>query len=332
MAENQTTAVVLSNSRELDLLDPNQMTGALKLAELMSTAAGWVPKHLLGNQGACLGIVSLSAAWRVNPFLLAAATSDVHGKLLFEAKAVQAGIERSGAMAGRLSFEYVGDWGKLRNRFEMKPGRPDKDNKPTTYAVPAWRPEDEKGLAIIVRGVPAGATEPAEDITYLAACHPRNSTLWATDPETQCRYRATRNWARKCLPGVMLGAITSDEYEPPAEINVTPAGSDRPAPESRLKAKRAQAAEATVAPTPEAQGEVKAEAKPAAVPYKLEAAIAAMDAKGTPRDFLLAWLRHRGTLAANQGIADLPQDAIAYMVEHPDDVARAVSEFADKQG
>jgi hypothetical protein len=139
---------------------------------------------------------------------------------------------------------------------------------------------------------------------------------------------------RKC--GAWLLARVTGERVPEGDaeevIDVTASASDRPAPESRLKAKRAQAAEAPAAPAPEVQGEVKAEAKAPAVPYKLAAAIAAMDAKGTPRDFLLAWLRHRKTLTAEQGIADLPQDAIAYMVEHPDDVALAVSEFADKQG
>lgn len=136
---------------------------------------------------------------------------------------------------------------------------------------------------------------------------------------------------RKC--GAWLLARVTGERVPEGDaeevIDVTATASDRPAPESRLKGKREKA---DAAPAAEAQDETKAEPAASAVPCKVEAAIAAMDAKGVPRAFLLAWLRHRKTLTAEQGISDLPQDAIAYMVEHPDDVARAVSEFADKQG
>jgi len=338
MSTETTTAVTTTEapSGGLDLFDAGQFGRAVELAKQLSTASGFVPRHLLGNPGACLGVVSLAAAWRVNPFLLATASSDIHGKLLWEAKAIQAGIERSGAIHGRLSFRFIGDWGKIRGKFTMRESaRKDENGRAGMYAVPAWNPSDEEGLAVEVSGTPAGSSEPIVTTTYLKACHPRNSTLWATDPETQCRYRATRNWGRLAVPGVMLGAVAVDEFEPPQEINITAAGSDAPAKPTagaRLAAKMAEAkAETKPEPKPEPAPAEPSQAEsaphdhePARIPYKLASALAATAAAGIERTDLLLWLIARGTLTDGQKLDDMPQNVIDYLAEHPDKAAGAI--------
>lgn len=335
MGNEPTTAVTTTDAPTggLDLFDAGQFGRAVELAKQLSTASGFVPKHLLGNPGACLGVVSLAAAWRVNPFLLATASSDIHGKLLWEAKAIQAGIERSGSIHGRLSFRFIGDWGKIRGKFTMRESaRKDENGRAGMYAVPAWSPSDEEGLAVEVSGIPAGDSAPVVTTTYLKACHPRNSTLWATDPETQCRYRATRNWGRLAVPGVMLGAVAVDEFEPPQEINITAAGSDAPAKPTagaRLAAKMAEAkADANPEPAP-APGPAPVETEPlnpepAKVPYKLASALAATAAAGIERTDLLLWLVSRGTLAEGQKLEEVPQNVVDYLAEHPQKAADAV--------
>lgn len=332
------TAIVAAQrpGTELDLFDETQFGRAMELAKALSSATGWVPRHLLGNPGACLGIVSLSSAWRVNPFLLAAASSDVHGKLLFEAKAVQAGIERSGALKGRLQFAYIGDWDRLAGKFTMVDSarKQDENGNAQKYAKPAWRPEDEEGLAIEVTGTPAGSEEPVTVRTLLKACHPRNSTLWATDPATQARYRATRNWARLAMPGVMLGAVSQDEYDGPGEINVTAQGSDAPAPAKEappiIRKPRTPKAE-PAAPVQAAASKADPSANPEAE-TKLVSVLAAIDSTRTPRGLAVRYLQAHGKLEAGRGLDALTdQPTMRAIHERPGDFARAVSEWEAEQ-
>lgn len=225
MTDTKTTAVATTTPQPvalscpdvsaLDLWDDRQLALGLKIAELMSRAAGVVPRHLIGNIGGCLAVACQAKAWRMNPFMVALASSQVHEKLLYEGKLVHAAIESSGILAGPLTYESVGDWGKVRGKFRIAESqkKTDDNGKPAKYAVPAWADKDEEGLAVIVRGTLRGEAEPRARRTFLAACYPRNSTLWATDPEQQIRYRAARDWARAHAPGVMLGVVTPDEHD-----------------------------------------------------------------------------------------------------------------------
>jgi len=310
--------------RELDLFDNAQFGQALQLAQQLSTATGFVPRHLLGNPGACLGIVSLADAWRVNPFLLAASSSDVHGKLLFEAKAVQAGIERSGAIVGRLTFTLVGDWSKIQGRFALRQG---KDGQ-SSYPAPAWQSADEEGLAIDVTGTPAGSADPVTERCWLKACHPRNSTLWATDPATQCRYRATRNWARLVVPGIMLGAVSSDEYEAMPETTQEPkAATIAPAYTAAVDAVKARKTAAV--PAPATATPPKPKESPA--PFHPLQALAAMKAVDLPEDLATAYLRATGALGKTDTIQQARQQILANIVERPADLKAAASEWLDQQ-
>ncbi len=326
------TAAPVPAVRDLDLFDENVCNRAIALAQQLSTATGFVPRHLLGNPGACLGVVSLASAWRVNPFLLASSSADVHGKLVWEAKAIQAGIERSGAVIGRLSYKYIGDWSKVRGKFTMRASASAKgeDGAPKQYAVPAWTQADEEGLAIEVTGTPAGESQPVTTTTYLKACHPRNSTLWATDPETQCRYRATRNWGRLVVPGVMLGATAMDEYEPQAERDITGQVTVAPAPGAaeRLTRKKADA-EAALKAEPVADAP-KGER---ATPVTMTSVLAAIDATKVPRGVIVRYLQAQGKLAAGQGLDNLIHDQalMRAIYERPADLAASVKAWADEQ-
>ena len=56
------TAPTAPAVRDLDLFDETVFGRAIALAQQLSTATGFVPRHLLGNPGACLGVVSLASA------------------------------------------------------------------------------------------------------------------------------------------------------------------------------------------------------------------------------------------------------------------------------
>src|SRR5690348_10091498 len=57
------------------------MSEVLEFAKLMSVADVAVPKHLRGNPGACLSIVTQALEWRMSPFSVANKSYSVNDRL-----------------------------------------------------------------------------------------------------------------------------------------------------------------------------------------------------------------------------------------------------------
>jgi hypothetical protein len=98
------------------------------------------------------------------------------------------------------------------------------------FAVPAWNPEHEAGLGVMVRAQVKGEAKPRELPVLLIQAFPRNSTLWATDPMTQLGYLAVRRFANSAAPGIFLGLPFDREDEDAAmmarDVNPRPARAD----------------------------------------------------------------------------------------------------------
>jgi len=75
------------------------------------------------------------------------------------------------------------------------------------------------GCGIRISGVFTGETEPRVLELHMREAANRNSTLWASNPKQQLFYLATKMWARKYCPDVILGVYTPDEIRAiPVEI------------------------------------------------------------------------------------------------------------------
>jgi len=159
---------------------PTDMGAALRLAEMMSTGR-LVPAHLQKSPGDCLMVIELAMRFRMSPFAVAQCTSVIQGKLMLEGKLVAAAINSAGVLEDRLAYDFSGV-------------------------------NDTR--AVTVRGTMRGEDEPREMTVTLKEAQTTNP-LWKKQPDQQLVYFATRAWARRHAPEVMLGVYSPEEF--PAE-------------------------------------------------------------------------------------------------------------------
>lgn len=161
---------------------PTSMGEAMQLANIMSRGS-FVPLHCRGNEGNCLAIIMQASRWGMDPFAVANKAYFVKDGAppAFESQLVNAVVNSSGALSGRLRVQFEGQGEALRC---------------TVRGFLRADPNDEKTR-----------TQAISRITV------RNSLLWKSDPEQQLAYYTTRAWARLHCPEVLLGVYTPDEVE-----------------------------------------------------------------------------------------------------------------------
>jgi len=158
---------------------PTSMAEAMEIAKLMA-GGNFVPKHLRGAPGDCLAVVMQAARWGMDPFAVGNKTYFVNDRMAYEAQLVNAVVNSSNVLDGRLKVEWSGEGNNLKC---LVTGR--------------------------IKGDPDIKTREVK----LATIKTRNSPLWQSDPEQQIAYFATRAWARLHAPEVLLGVYTPDEIE-----------------------------------------------------------------------------------------------------------------------
>jgi hypothetical protein len=144
---------------------------------MMSTGR-LVPTHLQKSPGDCLMVVELAMRFRMSPFAVAQCTSVISGKLMLEGKLVAAAINSSGVLEDRLSYDFAGV----------------NDTREVT-----------------VKGTMRGETAPREMTVSLKEAKTSNA-LWTKQPDQQLVYFASRAWARRHAPEVMLGVYSPEEF------------------------------------------------------------------------------------------------------------------------
>lgn len=156
---------------------PASMGEAMEVAKLMAHG-NFVPAHLRGKPGDCLAVVMQASRWGMDPFAVGNKTYFVNDRMAYEAQLVNAVINSSGVLDGRLHPEWEGEGNELVCTVT---GKLKGDPVPKTRRVPI------------------------KTITT------RNSPLWKQDPEQQLAYYASRAWVRLHAPEVLLGVYTPDE-------------------------------------------------------------------------------------------------------------------------
>lgn len=186
-------AADLATSAQRTTFMPQSMGEAMQLATIMSRST-FVPQHCRGNEGNCLAIIMQASRWGMDPFAVAnkAYFTKDGAPPAFESQLVNAVVNSSGALSGRLRVELTGEGEKLRC---------------TVRGFLRADPNDEKVKS-----------------QSIARISVRNSPLWKSDPEQQLLYYTTRAWARAWVPEVLLGVYTPDELDidPERARNVTP--------------------------------------------------------------------------------------------------------------
>lgn len=199
-AESHTSHAVAGVPATDVMMSDELMHRALNMALHMSNSNVTIPKHLHKNQGDCFAVVLQSMQWGMNPFAVAQKTHIVNGTLGYEAQLVNAVIITRAPVTGRLQFDWYGDWTKVNGKEDKSPER----------GVRVWatlKGEDEPRIL---------------DIGMHQVGTVRNSPMWVADPRQQLAYLAIKRWSRLYCPDVILGVYTPDEFDEPAEKDVTP--------------------------------------------------------------------------------------------------------------
>lgn len=176
-------------------LVPSNMREAMDLAQLMAQA-GFLAKELQ-TPGGAMFVIEQSMRWNMSPFAVAMETSFIQGKPMFSGKIVAAATVSSGAVIGRLNYDYDGEG---------------------------------DGRRITISGTVRGETAP-RSVTVTLRDAKTSNRMWQSQPDQQLAYHGARVWARRHTPEVMLGVYSPEEMEPtttePREVpNLAP----RPAP------------------------------------------------------------------------------------------------------
>lgn len=232
------TVMPIVNSGGRAFMIPRDLRDAVKLADLMSQAHGFVPSWLIGNAGGCLAVIDRAMNWGFSPFAVAQKCYQTSpgSPIGYESQLVHAAVLKNAPLAGRLfhAIEGEGDARRCRVWATLK-----------------------------------GETEPREFISEpLGALRPpsgdrgvKGSPLWAKKPEVQLIYNATRDWARVYCPDVLMGAYTRDEIiesftidAPPVKM-IDPFAGDGPSAEKGRASDASPSSANTAAPSsPEAGG------------------------------------------------------------------------------
>jgi len=156
------------------------MSQAMEFAKLMAIAGVAVPRHLRGNPGACLGIVTQALNWEMDPFAVANKSYAVSDRLAYESQLINAVILRRAPIVDRFAVNYSGS-GKTRRctvSARIKSGAMLEYESPEMGVIPT-----------------------------------QNSPLWKADPDQQLFYFASRAFCRRHFPDVLLGVYTRDELQ-----------------------------------------------------------------------------------------------------------------------
>ena len=192
-----------------------------KFAGLMATAKVTIPADLHNKPGDCLALCLQAQAWGMNPYAVAQKAHVIKGKIGYEAQLVNAVITCHAPIEHRPVFAWSEGWERIIGKFKKVPGK----NGGAEYAAPNWADKDEDGLWCEVSATIKGETAPRVLRLEMRQAHPRQSTLWATDPKQQLAYTVMKRWARLHCPDVILGIYTPDELKAmpdSEEKNVTP--------------------------------------------------------------------------------------------------------------
>jgi RecT family len=178
---DRVAAGALEVSDQLGGLRFQNMIEVMEFSKLMSVAGLAVPPHLRGEPGTCLAVCVQALEWRFSPFAVANKSYSVNGRIAYESQLIHAVIEARAPLVHRLKCEYEGAG---ETRVCIVTGLLKNEVEPIAYRSPEF-----------------------SKIT------PKNSPLWKTDPDQQLWYYASRAWARRFCPDVLLGVYSKDELQ-----------------------------------------------------------------------------------------------------------------------
>lgn len=181
-ALNKDQAGAITVSRGAGGVSFSSVLEVMEFAKLMSISGAAVRKDFRNNPGMCLAVTFVAIEWRMSPFQVASKAYVVNDQLAYESQLVHAVIESRAPLQHRLECEYRGE-------------------------------KDTPERVCIITGHFTNGDSREYESPMIKNISPKNSPLWKTDPDQQLFYYASRAWARKWCPDVLMGIYTREEIQ-----------------------------------------------------------------------------------------------------------------------
>lgn len=157
-----------------------------EVGSLIQSAGAFVNADLRKDAGACVAVAYMAALHGTDPIMTGSKAFLVNGRLAFEAQYISALVRQHIDEPFDIDFQGAGS-----QRFCIVNGKV--NGKKLSYQSP-----------------------------ILAHITTKNSPLWKTDPDQQLSYMSVRAWARRHMPGVLLGIYAVEEMQQVPVRDVTP--------------------------------------------------------------------------------------------------------------
>lgn len=168
-----------------NLFRPTNGRELMDMANVLSQSGTMISPIYRGKAGDCAGLIALCAPYGFNPIQVSwktyKASKSEDAPIAFEAQLVNAMVNQSAPIRGKLRYEYTGEGPTRRCKVIGE--------------------ERETGAELIYQ------TPEIQSIKV------QNSPLWKSDPDQQLGYFAARSWARRHFPEMLLGVYSADEIE-----------------------------------------------------------------------------------------------------------------------
>lgn len=166
---------------------PAPLEALQEVANMMAQAGALVPAPLRGKPDVCMAVAYMAALHGTDPIATASQTYLVSDKIAFMAQYINAIV------------------------------RPHLEGNPTYTFQGAGA-----NRAVMVTATPKGGVALTYQSPIMGQISPKNSPLWKTDPDQQLCYYGVRAWARRHMPGVLLGVYAVEELQQITVRDVSP--------------------------------------------------------------------------------------------------------------
>ena len=176
------------------LIQPKNGKELMDIANMMASAGTMVRDFYRNSPGDCAALIMICQPYGFNPYQVSwktfKASKSADAPVSFEGQLVNAMVNMSAPVKGRLKYNYAGE-GPTRTCTVTGIDRETGDE--ITYTSP------------MIKDIPV-----------------KNSPLWKGDPDQQLGYYSARAWARRHFPELLLGVYTREEIEEAPIRDVTP--------------------------------------------------------------------------------------------------------------
>lgn len=177
------------------LMQPRNGKELMDMANMMSASGQMIRDFYRGNPGDCAALIMICQPYGFNPFMTSwktyKASKSADAPVSFEGQLVNAMVNMSAPIKGRLKYSYDGEGATRRCTVT---GIDRETGEEITYTTP------------MLKDIPV-----------------KNSPLWKGDPDQQMGYYAARSWARRHFPELLLGVYTREEIAEAPPRDITPA-------------------------------------------------------------------------------------------------------------